>query len=58
MRDIRIETRGLDPEIETPDSEVEFQENQHYAESDYPPRKPQTGRLPARASRTNREHWW
>jgi hypothetical protein len=58
MRDMRIETRGVDPEMETPDSEVEYREDQDLSESENPPRKPQTGRLPARESQRNRLGWW
>lgn len=58
MQDMNIETRGVDPEMETPDSEVEFQEDQDRSESENPPLKPQTGRLPARASRRNKMGWW
>jgi hypothetical protein len=58
MGDMRIETRGVDPEIETPDSEVESREGQDRSESENPPRKLQTGRLPARASQRNRLGWW
>jgi hypothetical protein len=57
MQDMRIETRGDDPEIDTAEREVEFREDQDRSESENPPRKPQTGRLPARASRRNRLGW-
>jgi len=58
MHDRRIETRGVEPEIETPDGEVEFREDQDRSESEDPPRKPQTGRLPARAAQMNKMGWW
>ena len=58
MRDMRIETRGVDPEMETPDSEADIQEDQDRSESEDPPRKPQTGRLPARAAQMNKMGWW
>ena len=58
MPDMRIETRGVDPEMETPDSDVEFPEDQDRSESENPPSKPQTGRLPARASQMNRLGRW
>jgi hypothetical protein len=58
MRDMRIETRGVDPEMETPDSEADIQEDQDRSESENPQRKPQTGRLPARAAPRNKMGWW
>jgi len=57
MREMNIETRGVDSETETPDSEVEFREDQDRSEGENPPRKPQTGRLPARASQRNGLGW-
>ena len=57
MQDMRIETRGVEPEIETPGGEVEFREKQDRSESEDPPRKQQTGRLPARAAHTNKMGW-
>ena len=58
MRDMRIETRGVDPEMENPDSEAEIQEDQDRSECENPPLKPQTGRLPARAAPRNKMGWW
>jgi hypothetical protein len=55
---MRIETRGVDPEMETPDSEADIQEDQDRSESENPQRKPQTGRLPARAATRNKMGWW